>query len=513
MDEIKTNSVLIVDDDNANILALMHFLSPEYNVYAVKNGRDAAAAAQKYRPDVILLDIVMPGMDGYAVMDALKSADETRDIPVIYITGLSDAGDEEKGLSLGAADYISKPFSSAIVRLRVQNQIRLVNQTRLIIEKETAEKSNRARSEFLSRMSHEMRTPMNAITGMTALAKGTDDAAKRDEMLEKISDASDRLMNLIDDVLDMYDLEEGKLRLSDAEFSFADMMKGALRDAGPGAEAKGQSLEAEVDPSIPGAIIGDGRRLARVVGHLLSNAVKFTPEGGSIRVGASVKAVEGEKLTIQIDVADNGIGMTAEELERLFVPFEQADGGVDRRYGGAGLGLALSKHIAELTGGGISAESEPGKGSRFAFIFRAGIKAPAPETAMGEPASLEGKTALLAEDNEINREIVFAMLEDTGLRIEYAENGLEALEMFSAAPGKYDIILMDINMPEMDGVEATRRIRALDGPEGPRVPIIAMTANVLADEVDSYFAAGMNGHVGKPVDFGKLLDLLYEFVK
>ena len=509
MDNPRKNSVLVVDDEGSNILALTHILSPDYTVYAAKNGENAIEAAKKYLPDVILLDIIMPEMDGYTVLAALKDSDTMGNIPVIFITGLSNAADEEKGLSLGAADYISKPFSPAIVKLRVLNQIKIINQTRLIIAKETAEKSSRQRSEFMSRMSHEMRTPMNAIMGMTTLAKSAAETEKRDDMLDKINDASGHLLKLIDDVLDMSDIEDNKLRLSVSEFSFAVMIREILNKANPDIKAKQQSLTTDIDPSIPDTLIGDERRLTQVILNLLSNASKFTPEQGSIQIGAHVREVEDETLTLRIEIIDNGIGMSAEQQLRLFIPFEQADGGIDRKFGGAGLGLAISKHIVMLMGGEISVESKPGKGSKFILTIKTGLRAP--EAQEDDPVSLEGKTALLAEDVEINREIVIAMLEGTGLQIECAENGRIALDLFTAVPGKYDVILMDVNMPEMDGVEATRKIRALDVPEGAAVPIIAMTANVLMSEVETYLDAGMTDHVGKPVDFDKLLNKLYKY--
>ena len=509
-DEVKRNSVLIVDDENSNILTLTHILSPEYTVYAAKNGRKAIEAAGKYLPDVVLLDIIMPEMDGYEVLAVLKKSELTRHIPVIFITGLSDADDEEKGLALGASDYISKPFSAAIVKLRLQNQIRLINQMRLIIDRELAEKSSRARSEFLSRMSHEMRTPMNAIMGMARLAKNTPEAENRDKMIDNILGASDQLLSLIDNVLDMSDIGDNKFSLDVSEFSFASMIREVLNKAVAQINIRQQTLSGEIDPSIPDAIIGDEKRLAHVILNLLANASKFTPEYGAVQINAFAREVEHERLVIQIEVIDNGIGITKEQRENLFVPFEQGDGGIDRRFGGAGLGLAISKHIVELMDGEIWVQSEPGKGSKFSFTCTMKIKAPDNKT--DAPLSFAGKTALLVDDVEINREIIMAMLEDTQLIIECAGNGIEALEMFSSATHKYDIIMMDINMPEMDGVEATRRIRALGTPEGERVPIIAVTANIRPEEVEKYFEAGMNDHIGKPVDFDKLLSSLNKFL-
>jgi CheY-like chemotaxis protein/two-component sensor histidine kinase len=328
-------------------------------------------------------------------------------------------------------------------------------------------------------------------------------------MLDKISKASGQLLGLIDDVLDMSDIEDNKLRLSSAEFSFAFMIREILNKANPDIKIKQQSLTTSIDPSIPDTLIGDEKRLAQVILNLLSNAEKFTPPQGSIQINAFVREVEGETLTMQIEVIDNGIGISEEQREKLFIPFEQADGGIDRKFGGAGLGLPISKHIVELMGGEIRIESEPGKGSKFAFTVKTRLKAP--ETEDEGPICLDGKTALVVDDVVINREIVMAMLEGTGLQIECAENGREALDIFTSTPDKFDVILMDINMPEMDGVEATKRIRALDS--GARVPIIAMTANILMSEVDSYLAAGMNDHIGKPLDIEDVIGKLSTYLR
>ena len=504
------SSILIIDDEKANLLHLNHILGSDYTIYMARDTREAQKLVKDNPPDLILLDIVMPGMDGYEMLAALKRSDETKEIPVIFITGLNSRSDEEKGLSLGAADYISKPFSPAIVKLRVLNQIKIIERTRLIIEKEIAENSSRAKSEFLSRMSHEMRTPMNAVIGMMSLARKTDDPEKKEDYLSRAGDASQNLLKLIDEVLDISDIEERKLTLEMSEIHFVTLIKELMGDKSLFPKEQNQTFKTEIDPSIPDIIICDEKRLAQVIGNLLSNAVKFTGDDGLIQLNAVALNLENDALTVQIEVIDNGIGISKDQQRLLFAAFEQVDGGISRRYGGAGLGLYISKSVAEMMGGGISVESEPGKGSKFVFTFTAKVKAP--EAMPGEMVSFQGKTALLVEDVEINREIVMAMLEETHLNIVCAENGVEAVEMFSSEPGKYDIIFMDINMPEMDGVEATRRIRSTDTPEGAKIPIFAMTANVHPDEVKSYLEAGMNAHIGKPLDFDKFLDMICHYL-
>jgi CheY-like chemotaxis protein len=347
---------------------------------------------------------------------------------------------------------------------------------------------------------------MNAIMGMTVLAQNTDDPAKRQNYLMEVGGASKNLLQLIDGVLDVSDIEEGNFSFVPAEFHFAAMLKSVFDEVASVFLRKSQAFTANIDPSIPEVLISDERRLAQVIANLLSNASKFTGDNGSIQCKAFVLSMANDMLTIQVEVADNGIGISKEQQERLFVAFEQVDGGVSRKFGGAGLGLYISKNIVEMMGGEIWVESALGRGSKFVFTFRAKIKAP--DTRTDPPASFFGKTALLVEDVEINREIVMTMLEGTGLHIVCAADGREAVELFSADPEKYNVIFMDINMPEMDGVEATRRIRALGTPEGAGVPILAMTANILPDEVKSYFAAGMTDHIGKPIDFDKLLRMI-----
>ena len=389
-----------------------------------------------------------------------------------------------------------------------------VDITELRAAKEQAEQGSRSKSEFLSRMSHEMRTPMNAIIGMTSIARSSSDPDKKEYCLGRIDDASCHLLGVINDVLDMSKIEADKFELGFSEFNFEQMLSNALNVVKFNMDVKNQNLIIDVDPALSTVLIGDEQRLTQVIANLLSNAAKFTPEGGEIRFNAIVIEEETEVLTLQVEVIDNGIGIEKENQDKLFSSFEQADGSITRKFGGTGLGLAISKKIVEMMGGRIWVESEPGEGAKFAFTFIAekGYNdaggtddGQAESNKDNRSGSLEGKTVLLAEDVEINREIVLAMLEETGLTIECAENGREAVDMMKADPGKYSVILMDMQMPEVDGLEATRMIRELDVSEGGQVPIIAMTANVFREDVERCIEAGMNDHIGKPIDFSELI--------
>jgi signal transduction histidine kinase/CheY-like chemotaxis protein len=381
-------------------------------------------------------------------------------------------------------------------------------------ERKKAEAASQTKSNFLSTMSHEIRTPLNAIIGMTTIARSTDDPQKKDYALARIEEASAHLLGVISDILDMSKIEAKKLELSFIEFSFGKMLQKVKTIISNRIEEKEQSLSINIDKNIPDRLISDDQRLTQIIINLLSNAVKFTGKKGVLALETRLIGEQDGIYEIQIEVSDTGIGVSEDQMGRLFDSFEQAESGTARKYGGTGLGLAISKNIIESLGGKIWVESEPGKGSRFSFTFKAQAGTDTPAAAEGaqgpgagdsDEAMFKGKRILLAEDIDINREIIIALLESTGVEIDCAKNGVEALEMFTGSPQKYDLILMDIMMPEMDGYEATRKIRALNEPHAQQVPIIAMTANVFKDDIDKCIEVGMNDHVGKPVDYNKLL--------
>ncbi|MCL2819283.1 MAG: ATP-binding protein [Oscillospiraceae bacterium] len=395
MIEDKKNVVLIVDDETANIIAMTNILSTDYDVFAAKNGADAIELANEHLPDVILLDVLMPEMDGYEVISTLKSMEKTKSIPVIFITGLDNIEAERKGLGLGAADYIPKPFNPDIVKLRVENQVKLVNHIRTLEERdelerqlklikeleagliaakeqaehhrELAEHSSRAKSEFLARMSHEMLTPMNAITGMLQIVKLKNIPNDIDDYIGEITKASNHLLNLINGVLDISGTEYGVFKLAHEEFNFVAMITNVIQTAQYNASQKKQGLVSFIDAKIPEKLRGDEMRLQQVIGNLLANAVKFSPDGSDIRFDARMLSNENNKVTLRFEVQDSGIGISEEQQKGLFTIFEQVDGSITRKHGGIGIGLALSKRIVELMGGTITLESDLDKGAKFTF--------------------------------------------------------------------------------------------------------------------------------------------------
>ena len=406
-------------------------------------------------------------------------------------------------------------FTSALFRNEMVLNIRNTS-AQLESALEQAEAASKAKGDFLSSMSHEMRTPMNAIIGMTAIGKKADGVDGKNYALDKIGDASSHLLGVINDVLDMAKIEANKLELTPVEFNFERMLQRVSTVIIFRVQEKRQQFSMNIDGNIPSLLIGDDQRLAQVIANLISNAVKFTPEGGIIRLDAFLLSETDGDCELRVEVTDNGIGIAPEQHERLFGMFEQAESGTSRKYGGTGLGLVISKNIIELMGGRIWMESELGKGAKFIFIIKArrggsndNYSHPAADGAVETDGEFTGKRMLLAEDIEINREILIALLGDTGLIIECAENGKEALDMIAA--NKYDIVFMDVQMPIMDGLESARRIRSDARNAG--LPIIAMTANVFKDDVEACLAAGMDDHLGKPLDIEKVIEKLREYLK
>ena len=379
-----------------------------------------------------------------------------------------------------------------------------------------AEEANQSKTTFLSRMSHEIRTPMNGIIGMLTLAEGKlekDNPAM--QYLEKVDELSDHLLSLINDILDMSRIEAGRVQLESKPFSLRQLADRLYDMFAKNLEARGVHYEVRFEDMTVDYVIGDELRISQAIINFLSNAVKFTSEGEIIVTFRQMMRSAGH-VDLMVRVHDTGIGMAPEFINRIFRPFEQESIETTKRYGGTGLGMAITDHIVRLMGGEIVVESEPGKGSDFSVYLHL-PEAEAPEQTAKVKAlseddaeekmqdSFKGRHILLAEDNEINAMIAVEILQEMGAEVDVAENGEVAVERFSAQPaGHYDFILMDVQMPVMDGRTATRHIRALNREDAKTIPIFGLSADAFVEDERLSKESGMNSHFSKPVDFRRL---------
>ena len=384
--------------------------------------------------------------------------------------------------------------------------------------REAADAASRAKSEFLSNMSHDIRTPMNAIVGMTQIARErTDDAEAVSDCLDKISASSAHLLNLINDVLDMSRIESGRMELVEERASLTEVVDAVAAIVEPQAAARGLRFTVDASGVTCRSVLTDRTRLSQVLLNLLSNAVKFTPAGGSVSLSVkqAESPVDAARVRTEFWVEDTGIGMSEEFLGRIFDSFEREDSERVRKTEGTGLGMAIVKRIVDGMGGSIEVRSEKNVGSCFHVTLDLARAAECEEDATeADPDALVGARVLLAEDNELNWEVASELLGACGLGLDWAQDGAECVERFRASePGHYDAILMDVRMPRMNGYEATRAIRALDRLDAVTVPIVAMTADAFAEDRERARACGMSGHVSKPIDLREVLRTLARLVR
>lgn len=374
--------LLLVDDQPINIQTLYQIFHDDHDVFMATDGPQALAFCRETPPDLILLDVVMPGMDGLEVCRQLKATARTAGIPVIFVTAQSDPADETRALEAGGVDFITKPVNPTVVRARVKTHLTLKAQSdhleqlvetrtaALSIAKEAAEAANRAKTMFLANMSHELHTPLNGITGFTGLAMRLTTDPKLKDYLARVEKASQNLLAIINDVLDIAKLEAERLTLEDGTLQPGELLARVEKLIGPQAAAKGLELRIDLPPELAQRTLrGDAARLEQILLNLVGNAVKFTATG-TVLVTVALTGETMGSAWLRFTVKDTGIGIADTDLYRIFQPFVQADGSLTRKYGGTGLGLAISKRLAELMGGEMDVDSQPDQGSTFWFTVK-----------------------------------------------------------------------------------------------------------------------------------------------
>ncbi len=592
-----------------------------YQVELAQDGRQGLDMLSRNRPDIILLDAMMPEPDGIEVCRTIKNDDRLRDIPVLIVTSVGKVEEKVKGFQAGAEDYIVKPFveeellsriaahvktagllrqlkdevahrkhaeaalkkaggeleqqvrqrtmelyrTNAALKREIEErkraeaawqkthdelEIKVAQRTAELSEaKRQAEGANAAKSDFLGRMSHEIRTPLIAVTGLTSIVLKTQLTAEQRNYLKKVQIASKNLLEVINDLLDFSKIEAGRLELEHTAFDLDQVMEQLTDLFSERATAKDLQLVFAVGPNVPRQLTGDPGRLAQVLTNLVENAIKFTDKGKIvIQVESGDAAFQRTGQTaLKFTVSDTGVGIPADLLSSLFEPFTQAEGYLTRKQEGTGLGLSICKRLVELMGGRFRVESKPGMGSSFFFtvvfekykkeIFgRQGtmVERAASRPRVRDASHLVDRRILVVEDSELNLEVAVAILKEAGIRVETAPNGRIAVDKATRAPvGYYAAVLMDIQMPVMDGYRATRQIRQNELIRAPdqvsmdpidqqkndprpvtrsRVPIIALTAHALKGEKEKCMAAGMDDYIAKPIDEAQLEQMLLKWI-
>ncbi len=482
--------------------------------------------------DMVLTDINMPVMDGLTLLNRIK--EQEGPYKAVVVSAYGDLENIRTAMNRGAFDFITKPIDFSdleLTILKTVNEVRLIRKgleaheqlettiqekERAELETDRARQSEKFKQQFLANMSHEIRTPMNSVVGLTYLLLKTPLNDQQFRYIDTIRKSSENLLVIINDILDVSKIEAGKMVFEKTAFVFSEMLDNLYQMMLIRANEKQLPLELKFSPDIPEVLIGDPVRLHQILINLVGNAIKFT-ETGKVSIAVAPVDISGDHCKIRFNITDTGIGVSPETVGVIFESFSQATSDTNRKFGGTGLGLTISKQLIDLQGGAIDLASEVGTGTTFSFWlpFRIGqlkdlpVRSSAPVKAHEQ---LSGISILLTEDNSFNQMVAIDTLNDLipQVHIDVAENGAEALELITKK--KYDLVLMDIQMPVMDGFEAVRRIRHEADPELRKLKIMAMTANVTRDEVDKCFESGVDEYIAKPFDPQDLLSKIQQLL-
>ncbi|WP_423127751.1 response regulator [Gaoshiqia sp. Z1-71] len=473
--------------------------------------------------DLIIFDDTFSALDGFEVVRQVKLSPRNQDTPIIIL--INQREEEERLISLfklGSVDYVQKPFKPEVLLARVELHLSLKKtQTELENAKNVAEEAAKAKSLFLANMSHEIRTPLNGIVGMIDILRQTKLDKQQQEFLEIIDISSETLMMIINDILDFSKIEAGQISFERIKFNVRHEIDEVYKLLSYRASQKSLEFTVRINENIPELVLGDPLRLKQILINLINNAIKFTEEG-SVRLRVTLDKDLVQKCRLRFEVTDTGIGISVENQKKLFKLFSQADSSTTRKFGGTGLGLVISKRLANMMNGEIGVDSEEGKGSLFWFtaIFDKTSAISVVDDLervndlnMASPDDSRELNILLAEDNIINQKVSALTIRKLGHQVQLASNGITAVKLF--VKNSFDLILMDIQMPGMNGLDATREIRRIENEKGVTdpIPIIAMTANNYKEDIDEFLADGMTDHLGKPFKPAELAGIIEKNVR
>ncbi len=509
---VAAHTVLLIDDNLATRTPLVAALElADYTVALGSCAEEAMKLLRTLTPDIILLDVMMPGMNGFSFCRKLKKDPKYQDIPVIFLTSLSQQTDIVKGFDAGGQDYIIKPFNQRELLARVRTHIHLYD---TLLENKRLSRlaldANRSKSEFLASMSHEIRTPLNSIIGMAEVLAETVLSAEQHDYVRIFRSAGENLLEIINDILDLSKIEAGQTELESIDFDLPTLLDSVTTLVTLRADEQETRISSHIDSNVPMYLNGDPTRLRQILLNLVGNAVKFTRRG-EVEIRVSVKEPEQELF---ISIMDTGIGIPADKQQLIFDSFTQADSLTTRKYGGTGLGLTICQKLLNIMQGRIWLISHPGKGSTFFFTIPfspAASSRPEIDTNREfKPARcdlLQAARILLVDDNRDNCNLIRLYLDNTPFTLKTAGNGLEAVTSFCANPS--DLILMDIEMPVMDGYEATQKIREWEQRQQRKpVPIIALTAHAFIRFKKKCLDAGCSDFLTKPVKKSRLIETI-----